>query len=89
MAKLDKLIRRYYTKVLDDQPDMTVYDLFDWEKRDVLLKDYKSGRVLCDMKGLEFPVHYSQNSCDIIASKYFRKAGVPTETGAENSMRQV
>lgn len=89
MAKLDKLIRRYYTKVLDDQPDMTVYDLFDWEKRDVLLKDYKSGRVLCDMKGLEFPVHYSQNACDIIASKYFRKAGVPTETGAENSMRQV
>ena len=89
MASISKMIRRYYTKILDEKPEMTVYDLFEWEKRDVLLKDYKSGRVLTDMKGLEFPAHYSQNACDIIASKYFRKAGVPTDTGAENSMKQV
>ena len=51
--------------------------------------DHKSGRVLTDMKDLEFPSHYSQTACDIIASKYFRKAGVPGEPGYETSMRQV
>ena len=41
------------------------------------------------MKDLEFPEHYSQNSCDIIASKYFRRAGVPNQSGYEESMRMV
>ncbi len=84
----DRIIRRF-TAVLERQPEKTVYDLFSWTRRDVLIQDYKSGKVLTDMKDLEFPEHYSQNACDIIASKYFRKAGVPTPTGMENSMRQV
>ena len=41
------------------------------------------------MTDLEFPVHYSQNACDIIASKYFRKSGVPGSQGYENSLKQV
>ncbi len=41
------------------------------------------------MEHLEFPVSYSQQACDIIASKYFRKAGIPEEPGYETSMRQV
>ena len=89
MASLHHLITRYYTRDLANQPDKTVYDLFQWERRNVLLKDWKSGRVLTDMRDLEFPAQYSQNACDIIASKYFRKAGVPGDTGAETSMRQV
>ena len=55
----------------------------------LLTRYYKSGKVLVDMKDLEFPSHYSQNACDIIASKYFRKAGIPNELGYENSMKQV
>lgn len=31
------------------------------------------------MKDAEFPEFYSQNACDIVASKYFRRAGVPVE----------
>lgn len=89
MSSLSHLIKRYYTKELEENRELSVYDLFTWTRRDVLLKDHKSGTVLTDMKQLEFPAHYSQNACDIIASKYFRKAGVPTEDGAENSMRQV
>ena len=89
MTSLHSLITRYYTKTLADNPEMTVYDLFQWENRDVVLKDWKSGRTLTDMKDLEFPAQYSQNACDIIASKYFRKAGVPTASGGETSMRQV
>ena len=81
-------IKRYFTAGLEDS-DKTVFDLFQWKKVDVLLQDHKSGRVICDMRDLEFPVHYSQQACDIIASKYFRKAGVPTERGHEHSMRQV
>lgn len=86
---MDELITRRFTSALNDPAyaGKTVYDLFEWSKRDVHLTDYKTGRVLCDMQGLEFPSSYSQNAVDIIASKYFRRAGVPV-TGHEVSMRQ-
>ncbi|HEY5465584.1 MAG TPA: vitamin B12-dependent ribonucleotide reductase, partial [Clostridia bacterium] len=89
MAQLHDLLIRYYTKELENHPGKTVFDLFAWETRDVLIVDHKSGRILTDMRGLEFPALYSQNSCDIIASKYFRKAGVGSPEGSETSMRQV
>lgn len=89
MTRIKKLLTRYYTKELENEENKTVYDLFDWKKVDVSLIDYKSGKVLVDMKDLEFPSHYSQNACDIIASKYFRKAGIPNELGYENSLKQV
>ena len=87
---MDELITRRFTGALNDPAyaGKTVYDLFEWSKRDVHLTDYKTGRVLCDMQDLEFPSSYSQNAVDIIASKYFRRAGVPV-TGHEVSMRQV
>ncbi|MBS3950432.1 MAG: vitamin B12-dependent ribonucleotide reductase [Peptococcaceae bacterium] len=89
MNNLGEMFVRYYTKELKGRDDLTVYDLFEWSKRDVLLQDYKSGKVLTDMKGLEFPIHYSQNAVDIIASKYFRKAGVNNESGQETSLRML
>ncbi|MDI9497373.1 MAG: vitamin B12-dependent ribonucleotide reductase [Bacillota bacterium] len=82
------LIERYFTRALAADLERTVYDLFTWERRDVHLLDYKTGETLLDMEDLEFPAHYTQNACDIIASKYFRKAGVPG-TGHETSMRQI
>ena len=87
---IDELISRRFTAALDEPENAgkTVYDLFEWSRRDVHLTDYKTGKVLCDMHDLEFPIGYSQNAVDIIASKYFRRAGVP-ETGHETSMRQV
>lgn len=89
MAKaIGDLIQRVFTKELEKDPSLCVYDLFDWEKRSVCLKDRKSGKVLTEMKDVEFPKDYSQNAVDIIVSKYFRKAGVP-ETGHETSLRQV
>lgn len=89
MKTVSDIIKRHFTKELEKNKKKTVYDLFKWTKRDVLLKDYKSGRVLTDMKNLEFPDFYSQNSIDIIASKYFRKAGVNNSLGYENSMKMV
>lgn len=89
MKTLSDLIVRRFTRELESNPDKTVYDLFEWKTVDVLIKDYTNNKVVCDMKGLEFPVHYSQNACDIIAAHYFRKAGVPNEVGYERSMREV
>ena len=74
---LNDLLFRYYTKELENSTK-TVYDLFDWKTVDVKITDHKSGKVIVDMENLEFPVHYSQSACDIIASKYFRK-GVPND----------
>lgn len=85
----NSVVVRHFTKELEGT-DRTVYDLFQWKKVDVKLTDYKSKKVLTNMEGLDFPVNYTQNACDIIASKYFRLAGVPNSpTGAETSMRQV
>ncbi len=87
---IDELICRRFTTELDrpEHADKTVYDLFEWTTRDVCLTDYKTGKILCEMHDLEFPARYSQNAVDIIASKYFRRAGVP-ETGHEVSLKQV
>lgn len=89
MHKIHSIFKRVFTKELENRNDITVYDLFNWKKVNVTLKDYKTNKVLVDMKDLEFPTHYSQNACDIIASKYFRKAGVNNKLGYENSMKQV
>jgi ribonucleoside-diphosphate reductase alpha chain len=89
MKTIRDLIVRRFTRELENNPDKTVYDLFEWKTVDVLIRDYARNKVVCDMKNLEFPVHYSQNACDIIAAHYFRKAGVPNECGYERSMREV
>ncbi|NMA95036.1 MAG: vitamin B12-dependent ribonucleotide reductase [Clostridiales bacterium] len=89
MKNIDDLIVRRFTKVLDIDKNKTVYDLFEWKRVDVTLKDYRTGNTIYDVKDLEFPIHYSQNACDIIASHYFRKAGVPNKLGYESSMREV
>jgi len=89
MAEINSLIKRVFTKELEKDKTVSVFDLFTWKKVDVMLKDHKTNKILLDMKDLEFPEHYSQNSCDIIASKYFRKSGVNNKLGYENSMRMV
>ena len=85
--ELKNIIKRVWTKDLEGA-NKTVFDLFEWENRSVKLADYKTGEILTDLSDLEFPKGYSQNAVDIIVSKYFRKAGVPS-TGHETSMRQV
>lgn len=89
MNIIKDIIKRVYTKELDIHKDKNVYDLFQWKKVDVFMKDYKTDKVLVDMKNLEFPINYSQTACDIIASKYFRKAGIPEEPYYENSLKMV
>ena len=101
---MELTILRHFTKALETSAKgASVFDLFEWKRVDVKLKDYSSGKLITDMTELEFPSHYQQSACDIIASKYFRKKGVPCPasggrsnrkadskpTGGETSMRQV
>ncbi len=88
MQNIDSLIKRQFTRELENS-NKNVYDLFAYKKVDVHMKNWKTGEVIIDMKELEFPEDYSQNSCNIIASKYFRKAGVNGEYDHEHSMKQV
>ena len=84
--RLDDLIVRKFTKDLKE--GQTVYDLFEWVKRDVVLKNYKTGDILTEFYDVEFPSFYSQNAIDIIVDKYFSRAVVPG-TGHDTSMKQV
>ncbi|MEG0680820.1 MAG: vitamin B12-dependent ribonucleotide reductase [Eubacterium sp.] len=88
MKELKDLFKRHFTKELEDE-DLTIFDLFQWQNVDVLLTNYQTGETILDMKDLEFPVDYSQNACNIIASKYFRRRGIPNGLGYEHSMREV
>ncbi len=50
------------------------------------------GAVVFEMRDVEVPEAWSQLATDIVASKYFRKTGVPvsiSETGAETSVKQL
>lgn len=88
MKELKDLFQRHFTKELENN-QKTVYDLFDWQNVDVHLTNYQTGESILDMEDLEFPVDYSQNACNIIASKYFRRRGIPNSYGYEHSMREV
>ncbi|MCD6323133.1 MAG: vitamin B12-dependent ribonucleotide reductase [Clostridiales bacterium] len=88
MQTIDSLIKRKFTKELEDS-NKSVFDLFEYKTVDVFMKNWKTGEILVDMKELEFPENYSQNSCNIIASKYFRKAGLSGERDYEHSMKQI
>lgn len=84
------MLQRYYT--IDKPQDKSVYDMFEWKDVTVSVMDYRTGKSIYHAEHLKFPVHYSQNACDIIAKMYFRKAGVPeniSPSGAETSLQQV
>src|SRR6516165_5265813 len=36
------------------------------------------GSLVFQLKGIEVPADWSQVACDVLAQKYFRKAGIPT-----------
>ncbi|MCS7204888.1 MAG: vitamin B12-dependent ribonucleotide reductase [Leptospiraceae bacterium] len=56
-----------------------VWDLFEWEVRSSKIVN-PDGTVVFSMENVEVPEHWSQVAVDILAQKYFRKAGVPKYT---------
>ncbi|MEO6133816.1 MAG: vitamin B12-dependent ribonucleotide reductase [Ginsengibacter sp.] len=67
------------------------YDMFEYDYRTSIIKN-TTGEVVFQMNNVEVPRQWSQIATDILAQKYFRKAGVPQEdgtTGRETSVKQV
>src|SRR6201999_2784497 len=63
------------------------YDEVSWERRDVVMTNWRDGSVNFEQRGVEFPDFWSINATNIVTTKYFRGA-VGTET-RESSLRQL
>ena len=63
------------------------YDTVKWERRDVVQQNWRTGEVVFEQRGVEYPDFWSVNASTIVTTKYFRGA-----VGAENrewSLKQV
>jgi len=63
------------------------YDDVTWERRDVVQNNWKTGEVVFEQQGVEFPDFWSVNASTIVTTKYFRGA-VGTES-REWSLKQL
>ena len=71
--------------------DTNVFEQFDYDYRTSVIRN-PSGEVVFEMNNVEVPSRWSQIATDILAQKYFRKAGVPQPDGSlgrETSVKQV
>jgi ribonucleoside-diphosphate reductase alpha chain len=67
------------------------FDMFEYDYRTSVIKN-PTGEVVFQMDNVEVPKQWSQIATDILAQKYFRKAGVPQadgSTGRETTVKQV
>jgi len=63
------------------------YDEVTWERRDVVQTNWKSGEVIFEQKGVEYPDFWSVNASTIVTTKYFR--GAVGHDNREWSLKQV
>lgn len=85
-AKSGLQFRRRFTR-----DDINVFDQFEYDYRTSVIKN-PGGDVVFEMNNVEVPKQWSQIATDILAQKYFRKAGVPQPDGSlgrETSAKQV
>jgi ribonucleoside-diphosphate reductase alpha chain len=63
------------------------YDEVTWERRDVVMTNWRDGSINFEQRGVEFPEFWSVNATNIVTSKYFRGAvGTPAR---ESSLKQL
>ena len=75
-------VRRIYTR-----EGVHPYDEVTWERRDVVMTNWRDGSVNFEQYGVEFPDFWSVNAANIVTSKYFRGAvGTPQR---EWSLKQL
>ena len=70
---------------------ISVFDQFEYDYRSSVIRN-PSGEIVFEMTKVEVPKSWSQIATDILAQKYFRKAGVPQPDGSlgkETSVKQV
>jgi ribonucleoside-diphosphate reductase alpha chain len=69
------------------RPGVHPYDEVSWERRDVVMTNWRDGSVNFEQRGVEFPDFWSVNAANIVTTKYFRGA-VGTQQ-REVSLRQL
>ncbi|MEO3873031.1 vitamin B12-dependent ribonucleotide reductase [Nonomuraea sp. B12E4] len=75
-------MKRIFTK-----PGVHPYDEIQWERRDVVMTNWRDGSVNFEQRGVEFPGFWSVNAANIVTTKYFRGAvGTPQR---EWSLKQL
>jgi len=63
------------------------YDDVTWERRDVVMTNWRDGSINFEQRGVEFPDFWSVNAANIVTTKYFRGAvGTPQR---EWSLKQL
>ncbi len=63
------------------------YDQVTWERRDVVMTNWRDGTVNFEQRGVEYPEFWSVNAANIVTTKYFRGAvGTPQR---EWSLKQL
>jgi len=68
-------------------PGVHPYDQITWERRDVVMTNWRDGSVNFEQHGVEFPDFWSVNAANIVTTKYFRGAvGSPVR---EWSLKQL
>jgi ribonucleoside-diphosphate reductase alpha chain len=71
--------------------NVSPFDQFEYDYRDSVIKN-PNGEKMFEMTNVEVPKQWSQIATDILAQKYFRKAGVPQPDGSlgrETTVKQV
>jgi ribonucleoside-diphosphate reductase alpha chain len=77
---------RFFTK-----DGVSPVDLYEYELRTSVIKN-PNGEKVFELNNVEVPKFWSQVATDVLAQKYFRRAGVPQADGllgGENSIKQV
>src|SRR5256885_4694357 len=72
----------------DGQTATEVLGEVEWTRRPAKISG-ADGEIVFKMDDAEVRAEWSQLATDVAVSKYFRKAGVPTGSGAEESVRQL
>jgi ribonucleoside-diphosphate reductase alpha chain len=61
------------------------YDELEWESRDAVITDWRTGEVSFEQRDVEFPSTWSMNATTIVAQKYFRGTlGTPSASAASS-----
>lgn len=63
------------------------YDQVKWERRDVVQTNWRTGEVVFEQPGVEFPDFWSVNASTIVTTKYFR--GAVGHDNREWSLKQI
>ncbi|MGW3122681.1 vitamin B12-dependent ribonucleotide reductase [Streptomyces sp. NPDC001107] len=86
-AKGTKATKGLRIERIHTTPGVHPYDEVAWERRDVVMTNWRDGSVNFEQRGVEFPDFWSVNAVNIVTSKYFRGAvGTPQR---EVSLKQL